>query len=80
MSEISGDMAWIIGVTVAVLYFAVFEYLGFKYPTRFNTLSHAVYEVGYHWTFAVFLMGGFSFGLATHFFWHYCPAGSISGG
>ena len=80
MSEISGDLPWIIGVIAAVLYFTVFEILGFIYPGHYNTLSHAVYTLGTHWTLAIFLMGGFCFGLATHFFWHWCPAGSLSTG
>ena len=80
LSELSGDMAWIIGSALAVAYFAVFEVLGFKRPDKYNTLSHAVYTIGAHWTLAIFLMGLGTGGLAVHFFWHWCPAGSISGG
>ncbi len=80
MSEFWGDLPWIVGLVLAIAYFAVFEVLGFVRPGKFNTLSHAVYTVGAHWAFAIFLMGGFCFGLATHFFWHYCPPGSINSG
>lgn len=80
MSELHGDLPWIIGAIAAMVYFAVFETLGFIWPARFNTLSHAVYTIGAHWSLSIFLMGGFSFGLAVHFFWHWCPPGSISTG
>ena len=80
MSEFLGDMPWIVGTVLAIAYFGVFEFLGFVRPGKFNTLSHAVYTIGAHWSLAIFIMGGFCFGLATHFFWHWCPAGSISTG
>jgi hypothetical protein len=80
MSELQGDLPWVIGLLIAIIYFAIFEYLGFVKPGKFNTLSHAVYTVGAHWTLAIFFMGSFVGGLGVHFFWHWCPAGSISGG
>lgn len=80
MSELQGDMPWIVGTVLAIIYFGAFEVLGFLKPDKFNTLSHAVYTLGAHWSLAIFIMGGFSFGLAVHFFWDWCPAGSVSTG
>jgi hypothetical protein len=71
---------WIIGTIVAILFFAYFEWRAFKHPDRANTLSHFVYTIGAQWPLSIFLMGMFCGGLAVHFFWHWCPAGSISGG
>lgn len=80
MSEFTGDLPWIVGLAVALVYFAIFEVLGFIKPAKYNTLSHAVYTIGAHWTLAIMLMGMFVGGLGVHFFWHWCPMGSISGG
>jgi GcrA cell cycle regulator len=32
------------------------------------------------WPFSIWIMGAFCGALATHFFWHWCPAGSINVG
>jgi GcrA cell cycle regulator len=32
------------------------------------------------WPLSIFIMGTFAGGLAVHFFWHWCPAGSINTG
>ena len=71
---------WIIGTFLAVAFFAYFEARAFRHPERQNTLSHAVYEIGATWPLSIFLMGMFAGGLAVHFFWHWCPAGSVSTG
>lgn len=71
---------WIIGLLFAILFFAVFEAMAFRHPERVNTLSHAVYTLGATWPLSIWLMGMFAGGLATHFFWHWCPAGSVSTG
>lgn len=80
MNEFWGDLPWLIGLAGAIIYFTIFEVLGFIRPGKFNTLSHAVYTLGAHWTLAIFIMGMFTGGLAVHFFFHWCPPGSISSG
>ena len=71
---------WIVGTLVAIAFFAIFEGAAFKHPERYNTLSHFIYTVGSKWPLSIWLMGMFAGGLAVHFFWHWCPAGSFSGG
>ena len=71
---------WIIGVLVAIVFFTVFEWRAFKYPERQNTLSKTIYTIGAKWPLSIWLMGVFAGALATHFFWHYCPPGSINQG
>lgn len=80
MSEIQGDLPWIIGTFAAIVFFAWFEAKAFNHPERANTLSHAVYTIGARWPLSIFIMGMFCGGLAVHFFWHWCPVGSISTG
>lgn len=74
------NLAWEIGVVAAIIFFAFFEWYAFKHPERQNTLSHWVYNIGSTWPLSIWIMGMFAGGLAVHFFWHWCPAGSISGG
>lgn len=71
---------WILGTLFAIAFFAFFEWRAFRYPLRHNTLSRFIYTVGSNWPLSIWLMGLFAGLLATHFFWHWCPAGSISAG
>lgn len=71
---------WIIGLLIAILFFAYFEWRAFKYPQSQNTLSRAIYNLGSTWPLSIWIMGMFAGSLATHFFWHFCPAGSLSTG
>jgi len=71
---------WIIGILAAIGFFAYFETKAFKHPDRVNTLSHFIYTIGSTWPLSIFLMGMLCGGLAVHFFWHWCPIGSTSGG
>ena len=71
---------WIVGTFLAILFFAVGESYAFKFPERQNTLSRAIYTIGSKWPLSIFIMGSFSGGLSVHFFWHWCPPGSISTG
>jgi hypothetical protein len=80
MSEVQGDLPWIVGLFAAIVFFAIFETKAFRFPQSTNTLSHAVYTIGSKWPLSIFLMGMFCGGLAVHFFWHWCPAGSVSTG
>jgi hypothetical protein len=80
MSEALADLPWILGTLVAIGFFAFFEARAFRHPERQNTLSHAVYTIGSTWPLSIWIMGAFCGALATHFFWHWCPEGSIGAG
>lgn len=74
------NTAWIIGLLVAIVFFAVFEFMAFRHPERYNTLSRCIYTIGSEWPLSIFIMGMFCGGLAVHFFWHWCPEGALSVG
>ena len=69
---------WIIGILLAIAFFAYFEWRAFRYPERQNTLSRFIWTIGRTWPLSIFLMGMLCGALATHFFWHWCPVGSTS--
>jgi hypothetical protein len=71
---------WIIGTVIAIAFFAYFEKRAFDFPNSQNTLSRWIYDIGKNWPLSIWLMGMGSGGLAVHFFWHWCPPGSISTG
>ena len=71
---------WVVGVFLAIIFFAYFECYAFKHPDRQNTLSRWIYNIGSQWPLSIWLMGMLVGGLAVHFFWHWCPPGSISSG
>jgi hypothetical protein len=71
---------WIIGLILAVAFFAYFEKRAFDFPNSQNTLSRAIYNIGQSWPLSIWIMGLFAGSLATHFFWHFCPPGSLSTG
>jgi len=75
-----GDTPWYIATLLAIAFFAVVEAIAFRHGTRTNTLSHTVYTIGSKWPLSIWLMGMFAGGLAVHFFWHWCPPGSVSTG
>ncbi|WP_407155163.1 hypothetical protein [Bradyrhizobium sp. STM 3557] len=72
---------WIVGALLAIAFFVVFEFLAFRHPDRFNTLSHCVASVGATWPLSIWLMGLFAGILASHFFWPWCanPLGHGAG-
>jgi hypothetical protein len=74
------DTPWIILTLIAILVFAYFEWRAFKYPAKQDTLSMAVFKISKQFPFSIWIMGGFAWLLAGHFFWHWCPVGSISTG
>jgi hypothetical protein len=76
----SANAPWIIGALAAILFFAYFESKALKNGARINTLSRAIYTLGVNWPLSIFLMGMFCGGLAVHFYWHFCPAGSVTEG
>jgi len=63
------NLPWIVGIIVAILFFAYFESAAFAHPDRYNTLSHFIATIGARWPLSIFLMGAFSGGLSVHFFW-----------
>lgn len=67
------DLPWILGLVGAISFFTIFETLAFKYPSRYNTLSRVVYDIGSKFPLSIFVMGSFVGGLAVHFFWHWDP-------
>lgn len=71
---------WIVGLVAAVIYFVYFEYKALQPGTRIVTLSAFIYGLGAKFPLAVYVMGFFSGALAVHFFWHWCPVGSVSMG
>jgi hypothetical protein len=72
---------WIIGTLAAIAFFAIWEWAAFKWPKRFNTLSHFVATIGATWPLSIWLMGLFAGILAAHFFWPWCgnPLGQGAG-
>jgi len=67
--------AWFLG---SILVFAILESYALK--TGRLTLSRYTYDIGAHWPLFLVLWGMVTGGLAVHFFWHWCPPGSVSGG
>lgn len=74
------DTPWIILTLLAIAAFTIFEARAFRHPDRQNTLSRSIYDLGSRWPLSIFIMGMFAGGLAVHFFWHWCPPGSVSTG
>lgn len=71
---------WIIGLMLAIAFFAYFEKRSFDYPNSQNTLSRAIYNLGQSWPLSIWIMGMFAGGLAVHFFWHWDPTCISSAG
>lgn len=74
------NMPWIILTLLAIAAFTVFEAYAFRHPERQNTLSRCIYDLGSKWPLSIWIMGVFAGLLASHFFWHWCPPGSVSTG
>ena len=73
------DLYWTISIVSPLLLFLIIFIIGETYAFRHNkkTLSRFVHDIQQTWPlfgFLVgFLMGAIIFGLAVHFFWHWCP-------
>lgn len=77
---------------LGLVLFAIFEKRGMQHvagarayvPGEPVSLSYAVWYVGSHFPLSIcafgFLFGLLFGGLSVHFFWHWCPPGSISTG
>lgn len=70
---IVGDLMWLVGVLVAVIYFTLVEGFALKHPERANTLSYCIAYIGNRLPLSIWICGVFVGGLTVHFFWHYCP-------
>jgi hypothetical protein len=72
-------MIWLAWFLVAVVSFAIFE--GYALRTgRIKTLSRTVYDMNQAWPLTSAVIALVMGALLTHFFWHWCPPGSIQGG
>jgi hypothetical protein len=81
---------WPIGISIWLAIgwaaFAWFESRALKHDARRDqiTLSMFCYTIGSKFPLSILIagiiIGGFIFGLGTHFLWHWCPPGSISAG
>ncbi len=74
------NLPWIIGILLAVAYFAYFEWRAFAYPEKQVTLSRFVWSIGRAWPLSIFLFGMLCGGLAVHFFWNWCPDIGVGAG
>jgi hypothetical protein len=81
-------LLWPLGISLWLFlgwaFFALFEARGIKHNNTggYVTLSYFVWRVTSAWPPSIFLLGLslglFWGGLAVHFWWHWCPAGSVS--
>lgn len=60
---------WLVGLVLAVAYFAVFETLAFTSPDTHASLSNAVATIGHNWPLSIWFCGYFAGMLSAHFFW-----------
>lgn len=67
--------AWLLALIVT---FAVLE--GYALARGKLTLSRYTYDISASWPLSIFLLGLLAGGLAVHFWWHFCPPGSVTGG
>ncbi len=74
------DLIWLwLGLAVlGVVIFAVAETYAIK--TRRATLSLSIWRLYQAWPLSGVIFGMIVGGLAVHFFWHWCPPGSVSSG
>jgi len=67
-------MPWLMAVVFLVAYEV------WALATGRRTLSRMIYDANTAWPLLSTLVGLVVGGLLVHFFWHYCPAGSVSAG
>jgi hypothetical protein len=67
------DLPWLIGLFVALVFFAVFEARAIWHPDKQNTLSRFVYNTVHDRPVTIYLMGGFTAALIIHLLAHWCP-------
>lgn len=75
----SWSYVWPFWILICVFgVFAVFETIAIK--TGRKTLSMWTWELFQKFPLVAVVFGMIFGGLAVHFFWHWCPAGSVSAG
>lgn len=78
----SDFVTWTLFIALGLAAFAFFEYRALAHaddPKRV-TLSRYVYTIGAKFPLSIFLAGMVIGSLATHLWWHWCPAGAVTGG
>lgn len=83
-------IVWPVGIAIWLIVgwaaFAWFESRALKHGARKDqiTLSFFMYTLGAKFPLSIFLfgllVGLFVGGLSVHFYWHFCPPGSVSAG
>ena len=66
---------WLLGIAGT---FAALE--GYALARNKLTLSRYTYNLSAKWTPIIWLSGMVVGGLVVHFWWHWCPPGSVQGG
>jgi hypothetical protein len=66
---------WLIGLVLAIGFFAAVEGLALRHPDRQWTLSKCMAVLGARFPFSIWICGIFSGALAFHFWGHYCMIG-----
>lgn len=72
------DWLWVLWFAVTIGLFAVFETAAIR--NRQTTLSRFIWNGFLAWPLTAALLGMLFGGLLVHFFWHWCPPGSVSSG
>ena len=71
---------WVIWFPLAIGSFGLIEAYALRHPDRQWTLSQTIATIGAKWPLSIGLWGIFFGGLMVHFFWHFCPPGTLSTG
>jgi hypothetical protein len=75
------DLPWLIGLGVAIIFFAIFEARALWHPDRQNTLSRFVYNAVHNRPVTTYMMGMFTALLMVHLLAHFCPSeGAMTAG
>jgi hypothetical protein len=74
------DLPWVIGAACMLVFFTFFESYAFNHPTRVNSLSRSMFNLGSKFPLSIMFFGMLVGGLGVHFYWHWCPPGSNSYG
>lgn len=69
-------IVWTIWLVVIVISFAAFE--GYALKTDRTTLSRYTWDLSKAWPPFPALFGMIFGGLIVHFWWHWCPVGTVS--
>lgn len=72
------DWAWTAWLGFFIASFAVLERYAIKRGK--TTLSRYTWNAFLRWPLIAVIFGMVFGGLAVHFFWHWCPPGSVSAG